>query len=391
MTNAVVDEASSVIDKQQLFKYWDVFKKDEVLKSYLPCVLKDIAMLLTLDDRLFTTNSEIVPMYLPREKISKEEEYAIEVFKKLNLPFLDDSVVLVQVDCPHLAKDADRVLKNVVKVNETTPLTSLLQKDDIHHLIEYFAKYLSTLQNMHYIKSLPLFEDVTGAFQSIQANTAYLWPDSCSNGYNSWIAGYNTTFLKSNAHWTHLGSSQQLSVTVISQEQLYDQFIFKHPHFALMCEQDRYAHLMYIRDTLFSGIDSYRLRQIHTRTSDYDRHKIYEAQRFYGNLVSLHCIGTTNAVLLPISSFCDHTQDIFCVFPDDFKTLPECLKKKEWLIFFKKLNLKQSLSETEYVKFCHKTANREVQDIRKASGVLLEYLFTAIFYINLIHYGKSLA
>ena len=378
VTSAVVDEASLVIDKQQLFKYWDVFKKDEVLKSYLPCVLKDIAMLLTLDDRLFTTNSEIVPMYLPREKISKEEEYAIEVFKKLNLPFLDDSVVLVQVDCPHLAKDADRVLKNVIKVNETTPLTSLLQKDDIHHLIEYFAKYLSTLQNMmHYIKSLPLFEDVTGAFQSIQANTAYLWPDSCSNGYNSWIAGYNTTFLKSDAHWTCLGSSQQLSVIVISQEQLYNQFIFTHPHFALMCEQDRCAHLMYIRDILFSGIDSYKRRQIHKRTSDHERQKIYEAQRFYGNLVSLRCIGATNAVLLPISSFCDHTKDIFCVFPDDFKILPECLKKKEWLSFFKKLNLKQSLSEAEYVKFCHKTAHREVQDIRKASGVLLEYLVTA--------------
>ena len=377
VTNAVVNEASSVIDKQQLFKYWDVFKKDKLLKSYLPCILKDIAMLLSLDDRLFTTRSEIVPMYLPSGKISKEEKYAIEVFKKLNLPFLDDSVVIVQVDCPHLAKDADRVLKNVVKVDETTPLTSLLQKDDIHHLIDYFAKYLSIMQNLHYIQSLPLFEDVTGEFQSIQANTAYLWPKSCSNGYNSWIAGYNTAFLKSDAHWTCLGSPQQLSVTVISQEQLYNQFIFKHPHFSLMCEQDRYAHLKYIRDILFSGIQSYTQKQTPNRMSDHERHKIYEAQRFYSNLVSLHCIGATNAVLLPISSFCDHTQDIFCVFPDDFKTLPECLKKKEWLIFFKKLNLKQSLSEAEYVKFCHKTANREVQDIRKASGVLLEYLFTA--------------
>jgi len=58
-----IQEASVVITKEQLFKYWDIFKKDVVLRSYLPYIAKELALLLTVDDRLFSLSSEILPMY----------------------------------------------------------------------------------------------------------------------------------------------------------------------------------------------------------------------------------------------------------------------------------------------------------------------------------------
>jgi len=62
-SSSVIEDASVVITKNKLFKYWDILKKDRVLKSYLPYIAKEIALLLTVDDRLFSLSSEILPMY----------------------------------------------------------------------------------------------------------------------------------------------------------------------------------------------------------------------------------------------------------------------------------------------------------------------------------------
>ncbi len=369
----VIDEASVVIDKQRLFEYWDVFNKDSVIKSYLPHVLENIALLCTVDDKLYSLRSKIIPMYLPKGKVSSEARNAVEVLKKLKLPFLDESVVTVQVSCPNFVDDADRVLQNIVEKNKTDSLTSVLQNKDINVLICFFAKHVKVTDCMQSIKCLPLFEDVTGQYQVIQHCSTYIWPNSCSNGYESWTAGYQVNFLKCDGHWTNLGSSQQFSIENLSELGLYINFIFRNPHFGLMSETDRYAHLEYIRDNLFSNVQTHRFSQVE-KQMNHQSQKIYESGKFYNKLLTLQCIGPANTVLQPIRAFSDHTQEVFKTFPEDFKTLPENFQDTIWLRFFRKLNLKQSLTSAEYIKFCRKVADRGVNNIAKASEVLVEFL-----------------
>ena len=374
-TSSVIEEASTIISKNDLLKYWDIFKKDRVLRSYLPIIVKKIALLPTLDDRLFSLSSEILPMYLPHSTDNLPVvEKAIEVFHKLKLPFLDSSVVTIQVDCPDITANADMVLRNLVLFNNEKCLTSVIINEEVNVLIDYFSDYLDVKNHLQDVCSLPLFEDVTGKYQAIHSFPAYVWPNSCSNGYNSWIAGYSAIFLKNNGHWTQLGPLKKLSVLTISEAGLYNQFIFCHPHFGQMVDKDRYAHLKYIRDNLFFKIQIYRKAKIKKDTEENLRLVINEAANFYRSLVSLNCIGATDTILLPISTFCDHTQDIFCTFPDDFKILPKELRGMEWLDFFIQINLKEILSTKEYIDICHKTANGKVSNVKTASEVLLKYL-----------------
>ena len=62
--------------------------------------------------------------------------------------------------------------------------------------------------------------------------------------------------------------------------------------------------------------------------------------------------------------------------------LPEPYRSKiKWILFFRELGLKQTVTQDEFILFCNETASAEVTDIKECSDVLLEYLFT--------HYGKK--
>jgi len=89
----------------------------------------------------------------------------IEVFHKLKLPFLDESIVTVPIGCPDVLSNANMVLRNVVLVNNTNCLTSVLQKEEINTLIDYFSEYVDIKGNMNELRSLPLFENVSGEYQ----------------------------------------------------------------------------------------------------------------------------------------------------------------------------------------------------------------------------------
>ena len=378
-TSSVIEEASTTISKNDLFKYWDIFKKDRVLRSYLPFIVKKIALLPTLDDRLFSFSSEILPMYVPHntdDNLPVTVKKAVEMFRKLRLPFLDTSIVTVQVGCPDITANADIhvVLRNLVLVNNEKCLTSILKKEDINFLIDYFCEYLEVRNYLQELRSLPLFENVAGEYQALLSSSSYVWPDSCSDGYNNWVKGHNVIFLKSDAYYSHLGSQTQFSITTISELELYNQFIFPHPHFGLMTEEDRYAHLVYIRENLFESVISFKDMNITMYMDASREQKIQEAQLFFHELLALKCIGPTSTVLLPISFFCDHSQNIFREFPDHFKLLPVELRDKKHLKFFKSLKLKVALLPTEFIKLCNGTSNGNVADIRKKSKILLKWL-----------------
>ena len=372
-TSSVIEEASTTISKNELFKYWDILKKDRVLGSYISCIGKKIALLPTLDDRLFSLSSEILPMYLPHNIDNLVVRRAIEVFRKLKLPFLDTSIVTVRVECPDITANADVVLRNLVLVNNEKCLTSVLKKEDINILIDYFFKYLDVRNCLQEIRSLPLFENIAGEYQALLSSSAYVWPDSCSDGYKNWVKGHYVIFLKSEAYYNCLGSPTQFSIRTISELELYNQFIFPHPHFGLMTEEERYCHLIYIRENLFDTVVYLKDTAITKYMDGSKVQRIREAQLFFNKLIALNCIGRTNADLLPISSFCDHTQDVFCEFPDEFKLLPVELRNEKHLKFFVSLQLKLALLPTEFIKLCNKIRN-VVTNNRKKSKILLEYL-----------------
>ena len=368
----VIEKASSLISKHRMVKFWECFSKDEVFRKFLPCYLQQVALLQTLDDRLFSTRSEMLPVYFPCSTTSVQK--VVTVMTKLKMPFLDTSVVRIEVDCPTLS-DKSRILKNVVCINKAKSLTTMLTNCEIDTLIHYFASDLTLSGSLNSLQSLPFFEDVNGTYQTIYGEAAYIWPMSCpAAGYQSWSSEKTYVFIKSNASWTNLGSAEQFSIQKISAEELYNKFIF--PHFGEMCENERYEHLAYIRDVLFYNVNSMRESYLGKHAPAWRRNEVYAAQIFYNSLLTLKCIGPDNSTLLPISSFCDHTHKIFRVFSKYFQILPEILQSPDWLSFSKKLNLKQNLTEAEYLRFCQDTADGYVDSIRKCSMVLLEYLFS---------------
>ena len=374
-----VTNYSAVISKDKLKQYWTCFYLDGIFSKHLNKFLKNWALLLTVDDRLFSLSSEVLPMYLP-EIVPETPDLTIQnlctVMQKLNMPFLDASVVRAQVDCPKL-DEQDRILNNVFQVNNSTPLISTLQIKEIDMMICYFSRSPKHLDEkwLTLIQSLPFFEDVLGQYQPIIGREAFIWPqDASAAGYKSWLKGSNSIFIKDKAKWQELGSYQQLSMKTISKELLYVNFIF--PNFCELDEDERYEHLEHIRATMYSTCKHYK--GLSTRYQSVSAlRRIHEARQFIGSLTGLKCIGSDGSSLQPVSAFYDHTIEIFKVFSCDFQKLPERLQSEKWLTFFKELGLKVVLTKTEYLSICNNTAQREVNaHITECSATLIEYIFS---------------
>ena len=383
-----VTNYSALIRKDMLNQYWTCFFLDGVFSKYLNEFLKNWALLLTVDGRLFSLSSEVVPMYPLPEVVPEvvamclpetpdltiQNMYA--VMQKLKMPFLDASVVRPQVDCPKL-NEQDRILNNVSRVNNSTPLVSTLKTQEIDMMICYFSQSPKHADKkwLTLIQSLPFFEDVLGQYQPIIGREAFIWPqDALATGYKSWLKGSNRIFIKDNAEWQQLGSHQQLSMKTISKELLYVKFIF--PNFCELDEDERYEHLKYIKDTMYFTCKYYKDLDTQNQPES-TLNSIYEAKEFIGSLTNLKCIGCDSSFLQSISAFCDHTVEIFKVFSCDFQNLPERLQSKRWLTFFKELGLKVVLTKTEYLSICNKTAQRKVNaDITECSAILIEYIFS---------------
>ena len=369
-----VSDASVVITKEKLSKYWMCFKNDKVLASFVPKILQHWALLLTTDNCLFSTANEVIPSYLPTEP-NELFEKVTSIMRSLKIPFLDITVVSVGVECPTLS-DHDKILTYFYLTNMNEPLTSVIQTCHVNTLIFYFASSAKPGDD-HWVKqisSLPFFEDVVGNYVPVVANSTYIWPASaCVMGYDSWIHSQSSLFLKAGASWTYLGSAEQLKVRSISAEELYTNFIF--PSFDSLKEAERYEHLKYIRQEIYFLAKNYKDIRI---TSHEEYQKISDAKNFINALTNLRCIGPDYSTLKPISAFCDHEVEIFKVFSSDgkFQMLPKQLQKESWLKFFKELGLKQKLTQSEYLDLCIKTANGKVKEVRDCSDILLKYLFS---------------
>ena len=381
MHNAhVVLNASATFPQEELKKYWSMFREDRVFAHFLPDFLKHWALLLTTDDRLYSYNSNIIPVYKhfhEEERGIVSNELARAVMESLKMPFLDISVVVVaSVNCPCLS-NRDQVLSNMFHLNAQTPLLDAITTERINFLIDYFSvntKPSDSKWVMH-IKSLPFFEDVAGNYKSLsEYSKAFVWPYTASNvGYDNWITR-DVVFLKEDAKWNKLGSASQLSIEAISAERVYIDYIF--PYFGKMSEDERYQQLEHIR-TRFTSIKYYSTLKKRDGMDESSKKRIDDSKVFIRDLKALKCIGPDNSTLQPVRYFCDPKVDIFHVFPSKFHILPGSFSTKEWRDFFKELGLTTKLTTFEFLELCRETAESDEVDKEciEKSDTLLKYMF----------------
>ena len=370
--------ARTLLPVEKLQQLWSCFTSDSVFSSNLAAILQRWALILTTDDRLFSSACQLRPILPP----SNDDLNSIEVFQvleRIEMPVVDTSVIVNPsvIGCPDLSKHTD-VLASLFHLSKESTLSAVLCRQDIEILVTYLSSinYRQNSVCCQQVRGIPIFEDVNGNFTSISTVQAYVWPRHCmcEVAYSKWIYGYSTVFLKPQGSWCKLSSPTELSIMEIVQEDMYVNFIF--PHFFLMSESERYEHLRYIRDNLFyiNKINSENTR------GQYDVRQ--RASSFISALRNLECIGSDGQPLHTVSDFCDHEKEIFTTFEKHFQFLPSYFtndpqEQSRWMEFFRSLGLKTNIDHDEFLQFCKETANGHVPAVQTASRVLVKSLFSA--------------
>ena len=374
------DDAKSLYPIQKLQQLWLCFSHDPVFNNNLTSILNRWALILTTDDRFFSTACNLHPI-LPLTDGDGQSLRTFQVLTRIGMPVVDTSVVTPTAKIKFsVMSEPTQVLNSLFYLAQDTDLSSSLSSCDIGILIGYLSSihYRTHQESCRQVKSLPLFENIVGDFVSLNGLQVFIWPTdcTCTNGYKKWIRGYYFVFLKSNASWSRLCSPDELQIQCIETEELYVKYIF--PHFDLISESERYEHLRYIRDNLYH-INNIRLMNMH-RTSTVARQRAATASSFISALKRLHCIGKDGHPLFQVGDFCDHEQKIFTTFSQHFRFLPEYFTNNQsdtlqWMEFFRGLGLKTTIAHEEFIKFCTETAAGQVADVREASSVLIDSLF----------------
>ncbi len=80
---------------------------------------------------------------------------------------------------------------------------------------------------------------------------------------------------------------------------------------------------------------------------------------------------------MPVKNFCKHQIEVFQAFKTRYRFLPDKFKKsRDWLTFFENIGLRLSLTTDEYLNLCTAVSRGEHEDVRTASEVLIEHLFS---------------
>ena len=370
---------TTLIPYKKLQQLWQCFKYDSVFYANLSTILKRWALILTIDNQLFSTACELRPL-LP---LSNEEcgfDSAHSLLSKIGVPVVDTSVVTTTTAtcCPNI-KQHSEVLTSLYYVNQDAKPPLNLSSNDVIILVDYLRSINYNLEqtSCDHVKTLPIFEDVVGNFTTISEVNSYIWPRNCTctTAYQKWLEAskYSVVFLKYNASWTQLTTQKALGVYSIQAEHMYAAYIF--PYFYLLSETERYQHLRYIRDNLFYS---------NKLSLEYpvSREAYLRAVQFIPALKNLQCIGRDENSLRKVSDFCDHEKEIFTTFSQHFQFLPDYFTKSsqetsEWLKFFRELGLRSTIAHNEFETFCKETAEGKVTDVPKASSVLIDSLFSA--------------
>ena len=372
------NDARSLIPLHKLQSLWLCFSLDPVFSSNLTSILGRWALILTTDNQLFSNTCQLHPI-LPLSHNDESNHSVFQIFRQIGMPIVDTSIIVstTGTNCPSVSEHT-KVLHSLFNLSNDMDLSTKLSRSDVQVLVRYLKSinYRTERVSCRQVKSLPLFETVIGNFVAIAGLAVYIWPNyySCKTGYSKWIRGYSMAFLKKYASWCELCSPSELGIEEIATEDMYVQYIF--PHFHLMSESERYDHLQHIRDDLFYS----NKNNLSHRNASVRQRAVY----FINALQKLECIGEDGHPLHPVSHFCDHEKEIFTTFSQHFKFLPDYFTRNplvneryKWMNFFRALGLKTTIAHDEFVMFCNETAEGRHADVRKASSVLINSLFSA--------------
>ena len=378
------------ITKSMLTKLWVCFSCDKTFYSYLEDILKCWALLPSTTNQLFSSTNLLIPILPPSSDLTHFALPTVSGFSAiyqvlchLGMPFLATDIVVhqnvVQDCCPQLS-DYKRVLINLYHLHQQNDLSLTITRDDVTTLITYLqnVNFLVCQGECGSIKALPLFLTIEGNLTSVNGKTVYIWPkNACISGYSKWVHGKNVVFLDERGAWVKLGPSNLkiLGIAEIPEEKLYIQYIFQ--SFAKLSETERYQHLEHIRDSLF---DSNKFI-LDAKSKSITFKQKYLAGQFVDALKALPCIGREGEQLMCVSEFCTHQKEIFMTFSKHFYFLPECFTSNErectkWMKFFCAIGLRETVTKKEFLLFCRETADGQNDNLRKASSVLVNYLFS---------------
>ena len=369
----VVVQANQYFVGDWLKKLWDCLRNDPIFCHHLPFILENWALLLTEENELYSLKSSLLPLISVLRSESTYPQYSavIEVLKRLGMPFLNQAVVeadqeCVKGKCPHITSCHETLL-NLVHLHTKIDI-SFKQGDPsldtlIGYLTEIHFRSCEGHQSVTRIRQLPFFEDVNGQLTALGDKKTFVWPYNVDDsGRDRWMKTENVIFLKMHGSWKKLVSSpSDLRVEGLSSEDVYVRFIF--PHFKLLSKEERYKQLQHIRDILFFPI---KARSGMRGESS--------ATNFVNALKNLPCIEGDDAILRPVSDFCNPDDMVFKAFPHYFRRLPSDFLKDEWRRkkLFSEIGLKMFPTEEDLLMLCRDVADGKVNGLKAISSLLLD-------------------
>ena len=367
----------SVIERSHLQSLWTCISDDdeESFFQHRKSIIGCWAILPSTSHFLYRLTSSVIPIRCPPSNIDNELEVTELLRDSLSIPFLDQTIHKdIFKYCPRFS-DYDKVFKVIYNRDYEKNVFEMakLSESDIDILLTYFSRtsFRHDQSIVNQIKSFPIFKTVNGVFTSLMGKSVYLWPQHgfCMAGYYKWALLENVVFLEFRGSWRKLcGNEFTILGEVPDEKKIYCKLIF--PHFVELTEEERKQHLEYIKDNLLDGA-------FHQAESHY-RYEVQEqANNFIQDLKNLKCLAH-NDTLLNISSFCDHTVDIFTTFHEHFCFLSDDYRDEKWLDFFHKLGLQVEIDFDTFVKLAEQVSRGDHSDIEKASDVLFCYIFLDI-------------
>ena len=384
---------STPVSKEMLSKLWKCLGQDPLFNHHLKEILKQWALLLSCDNKLYSCPSleTILPIIPQQASEGNGISYVLE--KQLKLPFLETDTVPVDAVadiCPSFSCPKT-ILRVLFHFHNEHDISQLITKCMSETLIKYFSTIhlkMST-ECLRYIKELPLFLTANGSLTSLSGKTVYIWPTCvCADGLEIWLKDLSVVFLDKGGAWRSLGLEVELQINGILPIEMYTKFIFV--RYNMMSEALRYKHLQHIRDYLLDEA------LLHSQCEFNETHS--QSCNFISALKCLKCIGSDGENLRSIRKFYDHEEAIFATFEDNFPFLPMFFRKGEeiqykpkkttqevedlreyrlWRSFFEKLGLHCTITSDEFLTLCQEIAHKtHTKNVRQKSNALRDHLFT---------------
>ena len=283
-----VRNVSQCIDKDFLMRLWCCFEKDLVFNAQLTSILRNWALLLTTDNRLFSCPSKdcLLPVVQPHLEADTDMYKPIFLaLQHLRMPFLaSDFKSIANQFCPEI-NDRQWVLNNLYYLHKEVDISFSLPVETLKDLIQYLRNINFKLNSpcLDQLFALPLFEDIDDNMTSLAGSTVHVWPNNvCSAGRRKWLSDSEekVVFLKPTGYWRELGSSGDLGIKQISAEVVYVRYIFS--GFNRLNKNERFKHLLHIRDHMYDIAQANK-----------DCSTSQSATKFIEDLNSLPCISNT--------------------------------------------------------------------------------------------------